>query len=234
VITSVATETRESLAIAKRLRDAQSEINAIKVTLEELEKLAAAARRLEAAVRSCRGRLGEDVVAPVLSQARQLADEVAASRDRFARGASRRENLPLKTIGRKLERLIKGFDEHWHLHAQAKLAPYLEFRALVVYLPEEATSEAEISQLVRQICDQMKEAPRSDAELTRFDHRLADLGLRLEGVANLPNEVRAFLTKVASGGATLKDLTPTVADWIEEGQRAGAFAISFASRRSAP
>jgi hypothetical protein len=234
VITSIAAETRKSLADAKELRDAKDEIRAIEATLAELEKLAAAARQLEAAVQSCRGRLGEDVVAPVLSQARQLADEVAASRDRFAKGASRRENLPLNNTGRKLERLVKDFDERWQLHAHAKLTPYLEFLALLVYLPGVAASEAEISQLVRQIRDQMKEAPRSDAELTRFDRRLADLGLRLEGVANLPNEVRAFLTKVASGGATLEDLTPTVAGWVGEGQRAGAFAISFTSRRSAP
>jgi hypothetical protein len=222
---------RANLALAKRLKDAQSEVKAIEATLTELEKLSAGARQIAAALQACRGRLGEDVVAPVRSQAALLADEIASSRERFT-STNRRETLPLNNAGRKLERLAKDLGERWQLYAQAQLAPYLELLALVVYLPEVAASEAEINQLVRHIRDQVKEAPQSEAQLAQFDQRLADLGRRLERVASLPDEVRAFLMKVVSSRATLADLTPGVTAWLSEGDRAGAFLITFAPRRS--
>lgn len=231
MITALAADTRAKLALAKRLRDAQSEVKAIEATLGELEKLGAGTRRLCAALQICRGRLGEEVVAPVRAQAALLADEVAASRERFT-SSNRRETLPLNNAGRKLERLAKDLGERWELHAQAQLAPYLELIALVRYLPEVAASEAEVGQLVRHIRDQIREAPQSEAQLAQFDQRLADLGRRLESVASLPDEVRAFLMKVVSGSATLTDLTPAVRAWLDEGGRAGAFSIAFTPRRS--
>lgn len=232
MITALASEMRQKLTLAKRLRDAQSEVKAIEVTLTELEKLSTSAGQLAAAVQTCRARLGEDVIAPVRSQAVQLADEIAASRERFASGTNRRENLALNNASRKLERISKDLSERWQLYAQAQLAPYIELLALVVYLPEVAASEAEINQLVRHIRDQIKEVPQNDRQLTQFDQRLADLGRRLESVASLPVEVRGFLMKVVSGKATLADLTPPVNEWLGEGARAGAFQITFAPRRS--
>lgn len=232
MITAIAHEMREKLTLAKRLRDAQSEVTAIEVTLAELEKLSARARRLSAAVQTCRGRLGEEVVAPVRGQATLLADEIAASRERFVTSVNRRENLALNNAGRKLERLSKDLDERWQLYAQTQLEPYLELLALVVYLPEVAATEAEINQLVRQIRDQVTEAPQSDNQLAQFDQRLVDLGRRLESVASLPDEVQAFLMKVVSARATLLDLSPAVRAWLDEGGRAGAFSITFAPRRS--
>jgi hypothetical protein len=232
VITTLATDTRQKLALAKRLKDAQSEVSAITVTLAELEKLAAAARQLAAAAQVCRGRLGEDTVRPVLAQAAQLTGEIAASRKRFATGENRRENLTLNGTGRKLDRIAGDLRERWQRYAQERLAPYLELLALVVYLPEVAAREAEIRQLVRQISDQAKETPHSEAQLAQFDQRLTDLGRRLDSVASLSDEVRAFLMQVVAGKATLADLTPDIAAWLDEGDRTAAFAIMFVSRRS--
>lgn len=231
MITALSAEVRARLTLAKRLKDAQSEVKAIEATVGELEKLAPNARQLAAAVQVCRERLSEDVVTPVRAQAALLADEIATSRERFV-STNRRETLPLNGAGKKLDRLARDLGERWQLYAQAQLAPYLELLALVIYLPEVAASEAEINQLVWHIRDQVKEPPQSQAQLAQFDQRLADLGRRLESVASLPGEVRDFLMKVVSSRATLADLTPAVSTWLGEGTRADAFLITFAPRRS--
>ncbi|NTV64832.1 MAG: hypothetical protein HGA65_15075 [Oscillochloris sp.] len=231
MITALLNDTRAKIELAKRLKDAQSEVKAIEVTRTELEKLLDAARQLAAATEVCRGRLGEEIIAPVLAQAMAVAQEVQASRKRFAEGTSRRENLALYNTGRKAQAALKDLGDRWQPYAQAQLAPYEELRRLVTYLPEVAASEHEIQQLVAQIRAQVSRPPQSAAQLEQFDGRLADLGRRLERVARLPDEVRSFLMKVVEGRATLADLTPPVRSWVEQGGRADSFSIVFAARR---
>jgi hypothetical protein len=231
VITALLSDTRAKIDLAKRLKDAQSEVKAIDATLAELEKLLDAARQLATAAEVCRGRLGEEIIAPVLAQATAVAQEVQSSRQRFAEGTSRRENLALYNTGRKVQAASKDLGERWQLYAQGQLAPYLELLSLVTYLPEVAASEHEIQHLVAQIRAQISRPPQSTAQLDQFDGRLADLGRRLERVARLPDDVRSFLMKVVEGRATLADLTPPVRSWLEEGGRASSFSIVFAARR---
>jgi hypothetical protein len=230
VITALLNDTRAKIELAKRLKDAQSEVKAIEVTRAELEKLLDAARQLATAAEVCRGRLGEEIIAPVLAQAMAVAQEVQASRQRFT-STNRRENLRLNEAGRKAQAALKDLGDRWQLYAQGQLAPYLELLRLVTYLPEVAASEHEIQQLVAQIRAQVARPPQSAAQLEQFDGRLADLGRRLESVARLPDEVRSFLMKVVEGRATLADLTPLVRSWVEEGGRADSFSIKFAARR---
>lgn len=233
MITVLLDDVRAKLQLAKRLKDAQSEVKAIEVTLTELEKLADATRQLVAAAQTCRGRLGEAVIAPVLVHAAQALPEVQSSRQRFAEeGANRRENLALYNAGRKIQSASKDLSERWQLYAQAQLAPYLELLRLVTYLPEVAASEHEINQLVAQIRTQIDKPPQSAAQLDQFDQCLVNLGQRLDKVAKLPDEVRAFLMQVVEGRATLANLTPPVRNWVEQGDRSGAFAITFVGRRS--
>jgi len=230
MITALLGDVRTKIDLAKRLKDAQSEVKAIEATLAELDKLVAATRQLAAAAENCRGRLGEEVISPVLAQAAQVAQDVIASRQRFA-STNRREILPLNAVGRKIQAAHRDLSERWQLYAQQQLVPYLELLRLVTYLPEVAASEHEIQQIVAKIRAQIASPPESAAQLGQFDQRLADLGRRLEGVAQLPDEVRAFLMKVVEGRATLADLTHPVRSWLEQGGRAGAFSIGFAGRR---
>ena len=232
MITVLLDDVRAKLQLAKRLKDAQSEVKAIEVTLTELEKLADATRQLVAAAQTCRGRLGEAVIAPVLVHAAQALPEVQSSRQRFAEGANHRENLALYNAGRKIQSASKDLVKCWQLYAQAQLAPYLELLRLVTYLPEVAASEHEINQLVAQIRTQIDKPPQSAAQLDQFDQCLVNLGQPLDKVAKLPDEVRAFLMKVVAGHATLTDLTPPVRSWVEEGDRSRAFAITFVGRRN--
>jgi DNA-binding FrmR family transcriptional regulator len=228
MITALLNDTRTKIALAKRLKDAQSEVKAIEVTLTELEKLLDTARQLAAATEVCRDRLGAEMIVPVLAQAMTVAQEVQASRKRFAEGtSSHRENLALSNTGRKAQAAIKDLGERWQLYAQGQLAPYMELLRLVTYLPEVAASEHEIKQLVAQIRAQVTKPPQSAAQLAQFDGRLTELGRRLESVARLPDEVRSFLMNVVEGRATLADLTPLVRSWVEEGNRATAFSIKF-------
>ncbi|MBX0330990.1 hypothetical protein K2Z83_25375 [Oscillochloris sp. ZM17-4] len=227
MITALLSDTRAKIVLAKRLKDAQSEVKAIEVTLTELEKLLDAARQLAAAAEVCRDRLGAEMIAPVLAQTVAVAQEAQASRKRFAEGTSRRENLALSNTGRKAQAALKDLGERWQLYAQGQLAPYLELLRLVTYLPEVAASEHEIKQLVAQIRAQVTKPPQSAAQLAQFDGRLTELGRRLESVARLPDEVRSFLMNVVEGRATLADLTPPVRSWVEEGNRATAFSIKF-------
>lgn len=231
MITALLNATCAKIELAKRLKDAQSEVKAIETTQAELEKLLEAARQLATATEVCRGRLGEETIAPILAQAVVVVQEVHASRKRFAEGTSRRENLALYNTGRKIQAAFKDLENRWQLYAQRQLAPYLELLRLVTYLPEVAASEHEIQQLVAQIRAQVTRPPQSAAQLGQFDQRLADLGYRLESVARLPDEVRTFLMKVVEGRATLADLTPSVRSWVEEGGRANSFSIVFAARR---
>lgn len=230
MITALLNDTRAKIELAKRLKDAQSEVKAIEATQAELEKLLEAARQLATAAEVCRGRLGEEIIAPVLAQAVAIAQEVHASRQRFT-STNRRETLPLNGLGRKTQAAFKDLGDRWQLYAQGQLAPYLELLRLVTYLPEVAASEHEIQRLVAQMRAQVARPPQSAAQLEQFDGRLADLGRRLESVARLPDEVRSFLMKVVEGRATLADLTPPVRTWVEEGGRADSFSIVFTARR---
>lgn len=231
MITALLGDTRTKIDLAKRLKDAQSEVKAIEATLAELDKLVASTRQLATATETCRGRLGEEVIAPIRELAVQAAKEVQSSRQRFAEGVNRRENLALYNAGRKIQAAHKDLSERWQLYAQQQLVPYLELLRLVTYLPEVAASEHEIQQIVAKIRAQIASLPESAAQFDQFDQRLADLGRRLEGVAQLPDEVRAFLMKVVEGRATLADLTTPVHSWLEQGGRAGAFSIGFAGQR---
>lgn len=233
MITTLIADTRTKLTLAKRLKDAQSEVSAITVTLNELEKLKLGVRQFVAAIQTSRERLGEPVVAPIVDQAVLLADEIALSRGRFtANSSNRRENLALNNAGRKLDRLTKDLNERWQLYAQDRLAPYQELLQLIIYLPEATASASELNQLMKSIEAEMHTAPRDEKQLAQFDQHLVDLGRRLERVANLPIEVRAFLMKVAAGKATMADLSPGVTAWLNEDHRAEAFAITFTTRRS--
>ncbi len=232
MITTLLGDVSTKIELAKQLKEAQSEVKAIEATLAELDKLAIPTRQLASTVQTCRGRLSEELVAPVLAQAILAAQEVQSSRQRFAQGVNRRENLVLNNTGRKVEAASKDLSERWMIYAQQQLAPYLELQRLVAYLPEVAASEAEIQQIIAQIRAQIVKPPQNAAQLDQFDRRLEDLGRRLDAVARLPDEVRAFLMKVVEKRATLADLTPEVQAWINEGGRAAAFSISFSQRRS--
>jgi len=232
MITTILGDVSTKIELAKQLKEAQSEVKAIEATLAELDKLAIPTRQLASTVQTCRGRLSEELVAPVLAQAILAAQEVQSSRQRFAQGVNRRENLVLNNTGRKVEAASKDLSERWMIYAQQQLAPYLELQRLVAYLPEVAASEAEIQQIIAQIRAQIVKPPQNAAQLDQFDRRLEDLGRRLDAVARLPDEVRAFLMKVVEKRATLADLTPEVQAWINEGGRAAAFSISFSQRRS--
>jgi hypothetical protein len=231
VITALLNDTRAKVELAKRLKDAQSEVKAIEATLAELEKLLAASRQLATTADVCSSRLGEAVIAPVLSQAAAIAQEVQASRQRFT-STNRRETLALNGAGRKVQAAIKDLGDRWQIYAQSQLAPYLELLRLVTYLPEVAASEHEVQQLVAQIHAQVSKPPQTTTQLNQFDERLAELGRRLDSVAQLPDEVRFFLMKVVEGKATLADLTPPVRNWIEEGGRSSSFSVVFSTRRS--
>lgn len=224
-------DTCAKLELAKRLRDARSEIKSIEVTLAELEKTAEMVRRLHVAIQVCRERLGEGSVGSIIVQATQIAQEIEGSRKRFST-ENRRENLSLNNTGRKIQRLTADLNERWQVYAQDQFAPYLELLALVGNLPEVAASRLAIDQLVPLIRQQIKEAPINASQLTLFDQRLESLGHHFDSVVNLPNEVRTFLVKVASGNATINDLNPVVQAWIDAGGRASTFAISFTVRRS--
>jgi|GEM_PF-1999886 len=234
MITTLLGDVSTKIELAKQLKEAQSEVKAIEATLAELDKLAIPTRQLASTVQTCRGRLSEELIAPVIAQTILAAQDVQSSRQRFAKGTNRRESQNLaNNAGRKIEATIKDLSERWMIYAQQQLAPYLELQRLVAYLPEVAASEAEIQQIIAQIRAQIVKPPMSAVQLDQFDGRLADLGRHLESVARLPDEVRAFLMKVVEKRATLADLTPEeVQAWINEGGRAAAFSISFSQRRS--
>jgi len=231
MISTLLNHTCAKIELAKRLKDAQSEVKAVEATQAELDKLLGTTRQLISTLEVCRDRLGEESISPVLTKATVVAQEVQASRKRFAEGTNRRENPHLSDTGRKVQTAFKDLSNLWRNHAQAQLDPYLELLHLVTYLPEVAASEQEIRKLVSEISTQLARPPQSPAQLDQFDERLADLGRRLESVSRLPNEVRSFLTKVVERKATLTDITPPVWSWVEEGGRASSFSIIFAVRR---
>jgi hypothetical protein len=229
VITALIDTVCAKLAEEDRLRTNRSEIRSIEATLRALEQIAISARDLSAALDVCEPYLGQQTVLPVRAQADVVARDLDASRQRFA--TNRKEQLALHTVGTKLQRASADLAERWKRYAQARQAPYLDLFQLVTYLPEVAARAPEINQLVVQMQGQAARPPRTQAQFDQFDERLADLGRRLDAVARLPAEVRAFLGSVVGGTATLADLTPEVQAWIVEGERATAFSISFAQRR---
>lgn len=230
MITELASRVCDMVELAQRLKTNQAERNAMAATLAELEKLAEGATALSAALRTCRGRLGDNALAPTLAQAAQIGQEVDLSRQRFA--GNRRENLPLNNAGRRLQTVSETLERLWRAHAQQRLGPYREMSKLVAYLPDTAASQAAIDQLFEQLDRQSARPPQSAAQLAQFDQRLADLAQLLSGVAQLSEEVRTFLGKVIAGAATVADITPEVSAWLAQDGRAASFAISFRAPRS--
>lgn len=230
MIVALVADVSTKLDLEGRLRTTLSEIKSIEATHRALEQIATSARDLALAVRVCEPHLGALTVAPILDQMAGVAQDLDASRQRFA--TNRKENVALYNPGVKLQRAATDLAERWQRHAQLRLMPYLELLRLVNYLPEAAAGSFEIDQLVKQIKTQIASPPRSQAQLDQFHQRLSELGGRLDAVARLPEEVRTFLSKVVDGTATIADLTSDVRAWIAADDRADAFSISFAQRRS--
>jgi chromosome segregation ATPase len=226
MITALVDTLAGKLAIEERLRTNQTEIRSIEATLRTLEQVATSARALAAELDLCAPYLSEQVVSNIRAQMNSVGGELEVSRQRFA--TNRKEWLLIQKAGENLKRVSDELSRHWQGYAQAKLAPYLDLLRLVTYLPEVAASADEINRLVAQIKEQAARPPRAQAQLDQFHQRLAELGRRLDAIARLPAEVRAFLGTVVGGTATLADLTPEVQAWIAEGGRATAFSISFA------
>lgn len=230
MITVLVDRLAEKLAIEERLRINQTEIRSIEATLRALEQVAASARTLTDELELCAPYLSESALVSLRADADAVARDISASRQRFA--TNRKEQLPLHNAGEKLKRVSNGLAQGWQSHAHERLAPYLDLLKLVTYLPEVAASVGEINLLVAQIREHVAKPPHTQAQLDQFHQRLADLGRRLNTVAQLPAGVRAFLGNVVSGSATVADLTPDVQAWISEGERATAFSIIFTPRRS--
>lgn len=230
MITALVDELAGKLATEERLRTNQTEIRSIEATLRALEQVAASARTLMDELELCAPYLSEPAVTSLRADADAVARDIRLSRQRFA--TNRREQLPLHNAGEKLKRASTSLAQGWQSHAHERLAPYLDLLKLVTYLPEVAASAGEINLLVTQIREHVAKPPRTQAQLDQFHQRLADLGRRLNAVAQLPAGVRVFLGNVVSGSATIADLTPEVQDWISAGGRANAFAITFTQRRS--
>ncbi len=220
----------EKLALEDRLKTNRAEINSIEATLRALEQVAAGAEKLVEELDLCAPYLEAQAVANIQAQASDVARDLERSCVRFA--TNRKEWLSIQKAGENLQRPTKDLAERWQAYARNKLAPYLDLMLLVNYLPEVATSAGELNQLVRQLEEQVKRPPHSQAQLDQFQSRLNELGRRLDSVARLPLGVRAFLARVVDGKATFADLTPEVQAWISEGDRAAAFSISFSQRRS--
>jgi hypothetical protein len=230
MITALVDTLVKKLAHEERLRTNQTEVRSIEATLRALEQVATAARTLTDELELCVPYLSEPALASLRADVDAVARDLSASRQRFA--TNRKEQLPLHNAGEKLKRVSTSLAQGWQSHAQERLAPYLDLLKLVTYLPEVAASAGEINLLVAQIREHVAKPPRTQAQLDQFHQRLADLGQRLNTVAQLPAGVRAFLGNVVSGRATVADLTPEVQEWISAGGRAAAFSISFTPRRS--
>jgi hypothetical protein len=230
MITALVDTLAKKLAHEERLRTNQTEVRSIEATLRALEQVATAARTLTDELELCAPYLSEPALASLRADVDAVARDLSASRQGFA--TSRKQQLPLYNAGEKFKRVSTSLAQGWQSHAHERLAPYLDLLKLVTYLPEVAASAGEINLLVAQIREHVAKPPRTQAQLDQFHQRLADLGRRLNTVAQLPAGVRAFLGNVVSGSATVADLTPEVQEWISAGGRATAFSISFTPRRS--
>lgn len=218
----------EKLALEDRLKTNRAEVKSIEATLRALDQVAAAARKLVEEIDLCSPYFEAQVVADIWAQASDVARDLERSRIRFA--MNRKEWMHIQKAGESLQRPAKDLAERWQSYSRDRLVPYLDLMLLVNYLPEVAASASDLNQLVRQLEEQVKRPPRTQAQFDQFQSRLDELGRRLDAVARLPMGVRAFLARVVDGKATLADLTPEVQVWISEGNRAAAFSISFSQR----
>ncbi|PDW02614.1 hypothetical protein [Candidatus Viridilinea mediisalina] len=228
IVTLVAT-VAEKLALEDRLKTNQAEIKSIEATLRALDKVAKTVREFTDQLEVCSPYLDKQVVADIRSQVQFVGQELATSRQRFA--TNRKEWLGIQKAESHLQRPIKDLADRWQSYASGRLSPYRELMRLVNYLPEVASSATELDQLVRSLEDQAKRPPRTQAQLEQCEGLLKTLGQRLDRVASLSIGIRAFLARVVDNQATLRDLTPEVQQWIAEGKREAAFAISFSQHR---
>lgn len=211
MITTLIADVCVKLDLEDRLRTTQSEVKSIEATYRTLDQIAALARSLTGAVKICEPLLEDLTVESILAQMAAVAEDLEASRQRFA--TQRKEQLALHSPRTKLQRAAADLTAGWQSYAQKRLMPYLELLRLVNYLPEVAASAAEINQLVALVRAEMTEPPISVAQLNQFEQHLGELGRRLESVARLPDEVHTFLNKVVDGTATIADLTPQTRCW---------------------
>lgn len=225
MITKLVDTLAEKLAYEERLRINHTEVNSIEATLRALQQVCSAAQILRNQLDLCTPYLGDQALASIRTNVDVVVRDLSTSQQRFA--TNRKEYLALHNIGEKLKPASSTLAQSWESFAQGRVAPYLDLLQLVAYLPEVAASRGDINTLVAQLREQIVSPPRTKAQLADFHEHLEQLGRLLDTIARLPEGVRLFLSRVIKKSATIADLTPEVRAWIDEGDRATAFAIIF-------
>lgn len=227
MIAAQARELSELLRENSQLEMAQNDTKAIAATQTALTMAAATAATLsEVAITA--------VSYLTVAQRHEIAQELGAllGRVRSLRQSfnsqSKQQTVPLGLLGKDIVATHEKIDAHWRTYTQAEAKPHLDLLGLVSTLPEVQQHAQRLRALETHLLSaQQQKAPRRTQQFVAFHTIIQEFDEMVGSVVNLTPEVKAFLSGVRVGRATLGDLSPEVLAWCREGGRAQAFRIHF-------
>lgn len=225
MITALARRVAQELDEVTALERAQSQAEDIRATLDALDALR---QQVDVAVgrfRLLRERLPQEQARATSQRLTDLAQTLQRSREEFER--QRRQVIPLESAKTQARQISEDLANGWREATQAQAGPLLQLLALVERLPELRERLPVLAQLRTQVITGMSKPPQNEENLAQFGALCEGLEEQLVQVHGLSPDVKAFLSKVVAGSATLADLSDDVLAWCRQGERAAALRITF-------
>jgi chromosome segregation ATPase len=229
MIVELSSQVGELLAEAGRLEQQQHEVKNIQATRDTLNEVQQKIHSLKMHYQIISPRMADQKIAYIQQQAATIASAIETSRSNFA--TQRRQEKALKQTEKEVQKILQEIDAYWKHYSTEQIKPHTDMLELVRALPEIASQEATINELVAQLRKLSTASPASHNKITEFDNTLQQLKQRLATLQGLSPQIQDFLRKVQDGRATLHDLTDEVLSWCRQGEHASAFALSFRGRK---
>jgi len=232
MLVDLANGLRQQLDQIIRLELAKEQAQNITATVNVLQELCTKVTHLKHFCQLLEGRLAEQLL-PIVAQFQALADDIEASRQKFvAQPPQFRQVENLNKLRPRLQNLEKEAQDVWRKYATARISSALELWQLIRLLPEVQPHATELESSIAKLNRSAGiTTPTNSRDLDDFDNTLTTLTRALSNVTGLDAEIKTFLAKVSNKTATVADLTSTVLEWLQKGNRAQSFQISFVSNQ---
>ena len=207
---------------AQRVRDRVAQIASTRKKLEELEPVLRESIEIFSRIQD---RIPTEEQTRFCERFRQLEGIIRQSHTGFA--TERRQVTRLEEATAAARNIIDDLHRTWRQTSNSQVQPYRDLLVLVRQLPVVAPQAQALQSALRDLEPSTAVAPRTDADLARFKHRLAEIERKGQAFAGLPAEVRDFLQRVTERTATLGDLNPNVMEWLRAQGHLQSFLIRF-------
>ncbi|MBN9653283.1 hypothetical protein J0K78_03315 [Halobacillus sp. GSS1] len=126
-------------------------------------------------------------------------------------------------IGKEIEEKGNTYKEKWHAFSTREMEDATRTLKSIRGLVEDKKEIDDIITSLRKIAQRW---PVTEKNVTYFDRLLQDVKSKINNLQVSPS-IQAFLEKVMNEQASLSDITPEIADWLQEQDFSNNLIISF-------